>query len=100
VTASPRDQSPTSRGRQTQAVIDAAARAVRARKGFLAATISDIAGAHRFLDDARDRVRAANGPGLSTRELSYAAAAAHWNTYRDRANVFYRTIYYKETGAT
>ncbi len=100
MTVSPREQSPTLRGRQTRAAIDAAARAVIARKGFLATTISDLAGAHRFFDDARDRARAAGGPGLSTRELSYAAAAAHWNTYRDRANVFYRTIYYKETGAT
>ena len=83
VTLSPREQLPTLRGRQTQAAIDAAARAVVARKGFLATTISDIA-AEPFLDDARDRAQAADGPGLSNRELSYAAAAAHWNTYRDR----------------
>jgi hypothetical protein len=60
VTASPREQSPTPRGRQTKAAIDAAARAVIARKGFLAATISDIPGAHRLLDDARDPARAAD----------------------------------------
>ena len=43
VTVSPREQLPTLRGRQTQAAIDAAARVVIARKGFLATTISDIA---------------------------------------------------------
>ena len=43
MTVSPREQLPTLRGRQTQAAIDAAARAVIARKGILAATISDIA---------------------------------------------------------
>ena len=43
VTVSPREQLPTLRGRQTQAAIDAAARVVFARKGFLATTISDIA---------------------------------------------------------
>ena len=82
MTVSPREQSPTLRGRQTQAAIDNAARAVIARKGFLATTISDIATeagqstasfhnyydskesmvrgwAQRFLDDAR----AAGGPG-------------------------------------
>jgi hypothetical protein len=35
VTGSPREQLPTVRGRHTQAAIDAAARAVIARKGFL-----------------------------------------------------------------
>ena len=34
---------PTSRGRQTQVAIDAAARTVIARKGILATTIADIA---------------------------------------------------------
>ena len=43
VTVSPREQLPTLRGRQTQAAIDAAARVVIARKGFLATTISNIA---------------------------------------------------------
>ena len=43
MTVSPREQLPTLRGRQTQAAIDAAARVVVARKGFLATTISDIA---------------------------------------------------------
>ncbi len=107
MTVSPREQLPTLRGRQTQAAIDAAARAVIARKGILATTISDIAAeagkstasfynyydskeamvrewAVRFRDEARDRSRAAAEPGLSNWERSYAAAAAHWNTYRHR----------------
>ena len=79
---------------QTQAAIDAAARAVIARKGILATTISDIATeagkstasfynyydskeamvrewAVRFRDEARDRAQAAAKPGLSNRERSY-----------------------------
>jgi len=107
VTVSPREQLPTLRGRQTQAAIDAAARAVIARKGILATTISDIAAeagkstasfynyydskeamvrewAVRFRDEARERARAAAEPGLTNWERSYEAAAAHWNTYRNR----------------
>ena len=107
MTVSPREQLPTLRGRQTQAAIDAAARAVIARKGILAATISDIAAeagkstasfynyydskeamvrewAVRFRDEARQRSRAAAEPGLTNWERSYQAAAAHWNTYRNR----------------
>ena len=107
MTVSPREQLPTLRGRQTQAAIDAAARAVIARKGILATTISDIAAeagrstasfynyydskeamvrewAVRFRDEARERSRAAGKPGLSNWERSYQAAASHWNTYRNR----------------
>jgi AcrR family transcriptional regulator len=107
VTVSPREQLPTLRGRQTHAAIDAAARAVIARKGILATTISDIAAeagrstasfynyydskeamvrewAVRFRDEARERSRAAEEPGLTNWERSYQAAAAHWNTYRHR----------------
>jgi AcrR family transcriptional regulator len=107
VTVSPREQLPTLRGRQTQAAIDAAARAVIARKGILATTISDIAAeagkstasfynyydskeamvrewAVRFRDEARARSRAATEPGLTNWERSYKAASAHWNTYRNR----------------
>jgi AcrR family transcriptional regulator len=107
VTVSPREQLPTQRGRQTRAAIDAAARAVIARKGILATTISDIAAeagkstasfynyydskeamvrewAVRFRDEARERSRAAAEPGLTNWERSYEAAAAHWNTYRNR----------------
>jgi AcrR family transcriptional regulator len=107
VTVTPREQLPTLRGRQTRAAIDAAARAVITRKGILATTISDIAAeagkstasfynyydskeamvrewAVRFRDEARERSRAAAKPGLTNRERSYQAAAAHWNTYRNR----------------
>src|SRR6202171_1252329 len=107
VTVSPREQLPTVRGRQTQAAIDVAARAVIARKGILATTIADIAAeagkstasfynyydskeamvrewAVRFRDEAKDRARAAAKPGLTNRERSYEAAAAHWQTYRNR----------------
>jgi AcrR family transcriptional regulator len=107
VTVTPRVQLPTLRGRQTQAAIDAAARAVIARKGILATTISDIAAeagkstasfynyydskeamvrewAVRFRDEARERSRAAAEPGLTNWERSYQAAAAHWTTYRNR----------------
>jgi AcrR family transcriptional regulator len=107
VTLAPREQLPTIRGRQTQAAIDAAARAVVARKGILATTISDIAAeagrstasfynyydskeamvrewAVRFRDEARDRARPAGDPDLTNAERSYRAAAAHWNTYRHR----------------
>jgi AcrR family transcriptional regulator len=107
VTVSRREELPTLRGRQTQAAMDAAARVVIARKGFLATAISDIAAeagkstasfynyydskesmvrewAQRFLDDARHRARAAGKPGLTNRERSYEAAAAHWNIYRSR----------------
>jgi len=107
VSVNPREQLPTLRGRQTQAAIDAAARAVVARKGILATTIADITGqagkstasfynyydskeamvrewAMRFRDEARARSMSAAQPGLSHRERSYRAAAAHWNTYRNR----------------
>lgn len=93
MTVSPRDQLPTARGRQTQAAIDAAARAVISRKGILATTIADIAAeanrstasfynyydskeamvhewALRFRDEARDRAQAAREPGLTNWERS------------------------------
>ena len=38
----------------------------------------------RFRDEARERSRAAAEPGLTNWERSYKAAAAHWNTYRNR----------------
>ncbi len=107
MTTSPREQLPTVRGRQTQAAIDSAARAVIARKGILATTVSDIAAeagrsaasfynyydskesmvrqwAVRFRDEARERARAAADPVLNNRERSYQAVAAHWHTYRHR----------------
>jgi AcrR family transcriptional regulator len=102
-----RDPLPTVRGRQTQAAIDAAARAVIARKGVLATTISDIATeanrstasfynyydskesmvrewALRFRDEANLRAKAVTRHGLTNRERAYEAAAAHWHTYRHR----------------
>jgi len=66
VTVSPRERLPDLRGRQTQAVMDAAARAVIARKGFLASsynyddskdwTVREWV--QRFLADAHSSVRA------------------------------------------
>lgn len=107
MTVSPREQLPTVRGRQTQAAIDAAARSVIARKGFLATTVADIAAeagksaasfynyydskesmvrewVQRFLADAHASVRATDKPGLTNRDRSYEAAAAFWHTYRSR----------------
>jgi AcrR family transcriptional regulator len=98
---------PTHRGRRTQAAIDLAARTVIARKGILATTIADIAAeagrsaasfynyydskeamvrqwALRFRDEANQRARSVTGHGLSNRERAYEAAAAHWQTYRNR----------------
>jgi AcrR family transcriptional regulator len=105
--AQPKQPSPTSRGRQTQAAIDAAARTVIARKGILATTISDIATeaqrstasfynyydskeamvrewAQRFCDEATVRAKSVTQHGLSNRERAREAAAAHWYTYRHR----------------
>ena len=106
MTVSPREQLPTVRGRQTQAAIDAAARAVIARKGFLATTISDIAAeagkstasfynyydskesmvrewVQRFLDEASDRARGRQAWHDQPRAI-HEAAAAYWYTYRSR----------------
>jgi AcrR family transcriptional regulator len=102
-----RAELPTHRGRQTQAAIDAAARAVIARKGILATTIADIAAeagrstasfynyydskeamvrqwALRFRDEANQRALSVTRHGLSDRERAGEAAAAHWYTYRNR----------------
>ncbi|MBV9091855.1 MAG: TetR/AcrR family transcriptional regulator [Mycobacteriaceae bacterium] len=102
-----REESPTVRGRQTAAAIDAAARTVIARKGVLATTISDIAAeagrstasfynyydskeamirewALRFRDEANERATSVTRHGLSNRERVREAAAAHWRTYRHR----------------
>ncbi|MCV7061324.1 TetR/AcrR family transcriptional regulator [Mycolicibacterium vaccae] len=107
MSVSPREELPTVRGRQTRAAIDAAARTVVARKGILATTIADIAGeagrstasfynyydskeamvrewAVRFRDEARTRALAAARPDVTNRERSHQAAAAHWDTYRNR----------------
>lgn len=107
MTVSPREQLPTVRGRQTQAAIDAAARSVIARKGFLATTVADIAAeagksaasfynyydskesmarewVQRFLADAHASVRATDKLGLTNRDRCYGAVAAFWYTYRSR----------------
>lgn len=101
------DELPTIRGRQTQAAIDTAARAVIARKGILAATISDIAAeagrstasfynyydskeamlrqwAERFCAEAADRARAVTHHGLTDRQRIQEATSAHWYSYRSR----------------
>jgi len=103
----PKQPLPTVRGRQTQAAIDAAARAVIARKGILATTTADIAKearrstasfynyydskeamirewALRFRDEANERAKSVTRHGLSNRERTREAAAAHWYTYRHR----------------
>lgn len=102
-----RAELPTRRGRETQAAIDAAARAVIARKGILATTIADIAveagrstasfynyydskeamvreWALRFRDEAGHRAATVVRHGLSDRERVREASAAHWHTYRNR----------------
>ncbi|PIB79145.1 TetR/AcrR family transcriptional regulator [Mycobacterium celatum] len=102
-----RAELPTHRGRRTQAAIDAAARAVIARKGILSATIADIAAeagrstasfynyydskeamvrewALRFQDEANQRAKTVVQHGLSNWERAHEAAAAHWHTYRNR----------------
>jgi AcrR family transcriptional regulator len=98
---------PTNRGRRTRAAIDAAARTVISRKGFLATTIADIsteAGrstasfynyydskeamvrewALRFRDEVSERAKPVTRHGLSTRQRAHQAAAAHWHTYKHR----------------
>lgn len=103
----PPAQLPTRRGRRTQAAIDAAARAVIARKGVLAATVADIAAeadrstasfynyydskeamvrqwALRFRDEANQRAKTVVQHGLSERERARQAATAHWHSYRNR----------------
>ena len=101
----PRAPLPTNRGRRTQAAIDAAARTVIARKGILATTIADIAAeagrstasfynyydskeamvrewALRFRDEVSERAKPVTQHGLSARERTHQAAAAHWHTYK------------------
>ncbi|MGA8330102.1 MAG: TetR/AcrR family transcriptional regulator [Mycobacterium sp.] len=94
---------PTNRGRRTQAAIDTAARTVIARKGFLAATIADIAAeagrstasfynyydskeamvrewALRFRDEVNERAKKVTVHGLTNQQRVQQAAAAHWHT--------------------
>lgn len=98
---------PTVRGRETQAAIEAAARKVIARKGFLKMTVADIAKeagrssasfynyydskedllahwAKEFRTEATRRAQPAFESGLSHRERVLRSARAHWDTYRER----------------
>lgn len=102
-----RAQLPTSRGRQTQAAIDTAARTVIARKGILTTTVADIAAeagrstasfynyydskeamvrewALRLRDELGEAAKPVTQHGLSTRERAYQTAATHWRTYKRR----------------
>ncbi|MDT5005639.1 MAG: hypothetical protein QOJ24_2815 [Mycobacterium sp.] len=77
MTVSPRERLPTVRVRQTQAAIDAAARAVVARKGFLATTIVDIAAEggksaasfYNYYDSKASMVREYGDPKLTAPAL-------------------------------
>jgi AcrR family transcriptional regulator len=77
VTVSPRERLPTMRGRQTQAAIDAAARAVVARKGFLATRIVNIAveagqtaaSFYNYYDSKESMVRECDDPKLTVLAL-------------------------------
>jgi hypothetical protein len=118
MTITPREQLPTLRSRQTQAAIDAAARAVIARKGILA-TWSDICELPIALTTRM--VKHAQGEGFCTDDDPHLVAVAlvsmlnqfcytrlsgenATDTLDDEAcittlaNIFYRTIYHKETG--
>jgi AcrR family transcriptional regulator len=109
VTVNPREALPAARGRQTQAAIDAAARAVLARKGFLATTVSDIAGEadrsagslYNCHDSEESMVRAVQRDGQCRGGPKLIASALVSMLHQIcLAEVFHRTIYHKETGPT
>lgn len=98
---------PTVRGRKTLAAIEAAARRIIARKGFLAMTVADIAQeagrspasfynyydskedllahwADDFRAEAKARAVVAYKHGIPHRERVMESARAHWETYRER----------------
>lgn len=98
---------PTVRGRKTLAAIEAAARRIIARKGFLAMTVADIAQeagrspasfynyydskedllahwADDFRAEAKARAVVAYKHGVPPRERVMESARAHWMTYRER----------------
>lgn len=102
------DEPRTLRGRETRAAMEAAARRVIARKGFLATTIADIAEeagrspasfynyyeskeallahwAEQFRAEASSRALPAYRHGLSHRERVHLSARAHWDAYREHA---------------
>jgi hypothetical protein len=90
VAASPRAKFSTSRGRRTQAAIDAAARSVIARKGILATTFSTSAAeAGKSTASFCKRSCAATEPGLSDWARSYRAVK------HAQQQGFYRTIYHR-----
>lgn len=98
---------PTIRGRETLAAIEAAARRVIVRKGFLKMTVADIAReagrspasfynyydskerllahwAEEFRAEAKSRAEPAYRHGVPPRERVLESARAHWRTYRER----------------
>jgi AcrR family transcriptional regulator len=98
---------PTVRGRETLAAIEAAARRVVARKGFLTMTVADIAKeagrspasfynyfdskealleywAKAFVEEAKTRARPAYQHGVPHWDRVLESARAHWGTYRER----------------
>ncbi|TDB88636.1 TetR/AcrR family transcriptional regulator [Actinomadura sp. KC216] len=98
---------PTQRGRKTLAAIEAAARRIIARKGFLTMTVADIAQeagrspasfynyydskedllahwADDFRKEAKARAVVAYKHGVPHRERVMESARAHWETYRER----------------
>jgi AcrR family transcriptional regulator len=98
---------PTVRGRKTLAAIEAAARRIIARKGFLAMTVADIAQeagrspasfynyydskedllahwADDFRAEAKARAMVVYKHGVPHRERVMESARAHWETYRER----------------
>lgn len=98
---------PTRRGRTTEAALQAAARRVIAKKGFLNTTIADIAveagkspasfynyydskedllafWAKDFRNEAAARSRASYDAEAGRREVIVRNVRAHWNTYKER----------------
>lgn len=96
----------TRRGRSTAEAFERAARKVIEEKGFLAATIADIAAeagrspgsfynyytskedllvvwATRFRDEARERAATAFDPESDPRAAVEAAVRAHWTTFKE-----------------
>ena len=110
MTVNPRDVLPAARGRQTQAAIDAAVRALIARKGFLATTVSDTAGeagrsagsSDNDYDSKESMVRTVQRDGHCRGGEPKLIASAFVSTLNQfcLADVFHRTTYHKETGPT
>jgi hypothetical protein len=98
VTVNPREVLPNVRGRQTHAVIDAAARAVLGRKGFVVTTGSDTAGeagrsagsSYNYYDSVKSMMRTAQHDGYRRGGFPKLIALA----------LVSMRNYYKETGPT